>query len=214
MQTITSAELNDTLFFNNIPVLIYHIKYPVFKSSCGQEPVQTVNQFYNALAREKENYCKTVLYPQAVESARYIQSNYPPFHSYEYDMDYKVTLNSGCFTSLYMDQYTFMGGAHGSTVRKSDTWNFSTGRRVSLKNIYPHESLYRQKILLMIQYQITGMLKDNPASFFDDYPKLLQNTFNPDSFYLSPGGVTIYFQQYDIAPYASGLPEFLLPYHL
>ena len=51
----------------------------------------------------------------------------------------------------------------------------------------------------------------NGATYFDDYAKLIQNTFNPDSFYLFPGGVVIYFQQYDIAPYATGLPEFVLP---
>ncbi|MCB6610925.1 DUF3298 and DUF4163 domain-containing protein [[Clostridium] symbiosum] len=211
MQIITPAVLHNTLYFNDIPVLIYNIKYPVFTSTCNQDAVRSINQFYSSLAKEKEDYCKTVLYPQAVESARYIQKNFPPFHSYEYDMVYKVTFNSGCITSLYVDQYTFMGGAHGSTVRTSDTWSLSTGRRISLQDIYPHEPLYRQKIRLSIQSQIAGLLKDNPASFFDDYPKLLLNTFDPDSFYLSPDGVIIYFQQYDIAPYASGLPEFLLP---
>lgn len=211
MQIITPSVLRNTLSFNGIPVMVYNIKYPVFTSTCSQAAVRSINQFYNFLAKEKENYCKTVLYPQAVESAQYIQKNYPPFHSYEYDMVYKVTFSSGCITSLYVDQYTFMGGAHGSTVRTSDTWNLSTGRRILLQDLYPHESLYQQNIGSRIQYQIAGLLKDNPASFFDDYPKLLVDTFNPDSFYLSPDGVIIYFQQYEIAPYASGLPEFLLP---
>lgn len=211
MQIITPSVLHNTLSFNGIPVMVYHIKYPVFTSTCSQAAVSSINQFYSSLAKEKEDYCKTVLYPQAVESARYIQNNDPPFHSYEYDMVYKVTFSSGCITSLYVDQYTFMGGAHGSTVRTSDTWNLSTGRRILLQDLYPHEPLYQQNIGARIQYQIAGRLKDNPASFFDDYPKLLADTFNPDSFYLSPDGVIIYFQQYEIAPYASGLPEFLLP---
>lgn len=212
MQIITPSVLRNTLSFNGIPVMVYNIKYPVFTSTCSQAAVRSINQFYSSLAKEKEDYCKTVLYPQAVESARYIQNNDPPFHSYEYDMVYKVTFSSGCIASLYVDQYTFMGGAHGSTVRTSDTWNLSTGERISLQDLYLREPLYRQIVRLRIQYQIAGLLKDNPASFFDDYPKLLLNTFNPDSFYLSPDGVMIYFQQYDIAPYASGLPEFLLPY--
>ncbi|MFU2363539.1 MAG: RsiV family protein, partial [Clostridiales bacterium] len=35
-------------------------------------------------------------------------------------------------------------------------------------------------------------------------------TINFDSYYLTPKGIVIYFQQYDIAPYSSGLPEFLI----
>ena len=117
----------------------------------------------------------------------------------------------GCLTSLYTEQYSYMGGAHGSTVRQSDTWDFTTGNKVQLGDFYPHDRLFREKIQRWIEQQVSIRLKTEPATYFDDYAKLIQNTFNPDSFYLSPGGVVIYFQQYDIAPYATGLPEFVLP---
>lgn len=214
MQTVTENSLGNLMLYNDIPVLKYTIQYPSFTSTCKQAAVQFINEFYASLAKDKENYCHSVLYPQAVESARYIQKNYPPFHYYEFYMNYHITLNSGCITSLYMEQYTFMGGAHGSTTRTSDTWNFATGERIQLKNLYAYDPMYKDKILVRIREQISELLKTSPSSFFDDYTKLLQNTFNPNSFYLLPNGVVIYFQQYDIAPYASGLPEFLLPYRI
>ena len=211
MQTVSNNTLKQTLYYRDITVLIYNIQYPAFNSTCSEKAAEAVSENYAALARSKEEYCKAVLYPQAVESARYIQSNYPPFHSYEFDMTYNITLNMGCLTSLYTEQYSYMGGAHGSTVRQSDTWDFTTGNKVQLGDFYPHDRLFREKIQRWIEQQVSIRLKTEPATYFDDYAKLVQNTFNPDSFYLSPGGVVIYFQQYDIAPYATGLPEFVLP---
>ena len=211
MQTVLPNSLADTMLYNDIPVLKYDIQYPVFASSCNQTAVQTINGLYASLAKSKENYCRSVLYPQAAESARYIQKNDPPFLYYEFLMTYKITFNSGCITSLYIEQYTYMGGAHGSTTRMSDTWDFTTGRHIQLTDLYAYDPDLKDKLLMWIEYQISKLLKASPASFFDDYTMLVRNTFNPNSFYLVPHGIVIYFQQYDIAPYAAGLPEFLLP---
>lgn len=164
MQRIEKKMRSDTLHFNDIPVLKYTIEYPSFRSTCNQRAVDTINEYYTSLAKRKEQYCRQFLYPQAVETARYIQENTPPFHYYEFYMTYKITWNKGCITSLYIDEYTYLGGAHGSTIRTSDTWDFSAGRRLYLK----------------------------------------------DSFYLTQDGVVLYFQQYDIAPYAAGFPEFMI----
>lgn len=59
-----------------------------------------------------------------------------------------------------------------------------------------------------IEGQIIGQLKTVPQSYFDDCAKLVSKTLNLNSFYLTPEGVVLYFQQYDIAPYAAGFPEF------
>ena len=55
-------------------------------------------------------------------------------------------------------------------------------------------------------------MKTSPSMYFDDYATLLRGNFNIKGFYLKPEGIVIYYQQYDIAPYVSGLPEFLFPF--
>ncbi len=52
----------------------------------------------------------------------------------------------------------------------------------------------------------------DPSGYFDNYPPLVAGTFNKNSFYCTDEGIVVYFQQYDIAPYSSGIPEFPLPY--
>ena len=151
MQTITEKILNDTMLYGNIPVFTYHIAYPSFSTTCVLSAAQTANIYYMQLAENTEQYCRTVLYPQAVESARYITSNHPPFNRYT------AALN-GLQTS--------------------------------------------------VERQIAERLKESPGSYFEDYPYLLRNKFNQNHFFLRPGYIVIYYQQYEIAPYATGIPEF------
>ena len=208
MQTITEKILNDTMLYGNIPVFTYHIAYPSFSTTCVLSAAQTANIYYMQLAENTEQYCRTVLYPQAVESARYITSNHPPFNRYTLDMNYQITYNSGCITSLYMDTYTYMGGAHQELERISDTWDFSTGRQLHLDDISALTPTALNGLQTSVERQIAERLKETPGSYFEDYPYLLRNKFNQNHFFLRPGYIVIYYQQYEIAPYATGIPEF------
>ena len=208
MQTITEKILNDTMLYGNIPVFTYHIAYPSFSTTCVLSAAQTANIYYMQLAENTEQYCRTVLYPQAVESARYITSNHPPFNRYTLDMNYQITHNSGCITSLYMDTYTYMGGAHQELERISDTWDFSTGRQLHLDDISALTPAALNGLQTSVERQIAERLKESPGSYFEDYPYLLRNKFNQNHFFLRPGYIVIYYQQYEIAPYATGIPEF------
>lgn len=208
MQTISNMILEDTMYYREIPVFIYKINYPFFTTTCSASAAENINEYYISISKKTETYCRTVLYPQAVESARYVPSNQPPFNSYQLNVNYQITYNTGCVTSLYIDQYTFMGGAHGETLRSSDTWDFNTGKLLLLKDFYPHDSTFSENILKGIIQQIEERLKVTPSSYFDDYATLLRDNFRLDSFYIEPKGIVIYFQQYEIAPYASGIPEF------
>ena len=208
MQTITKSTLNDTMLYGDIPVFTYHIAYPSFSTTCVLSAAQTANIYYMQLAENTEQYCRTVLYPQAVESARYITSNHPPFNRYTLDMNYQITYNSGCITSLYMDTYTYMGGAHQELERISDTWDFSTGRQLHLDDITALTPDTLNGLQTSVERQIAERLKESPGSYFEDYPYLLRNKFNQNHFFLRPGYIVIYYQQYEIAPYATGIPEF------
>ena len=123
-----------------------------------------------------------------------------------------MTYNDGCFVSLYFDQYEFTGGAHGSTRRTSQTWDFETGRQLGLGSFYPDHPDYIRDIQSWIEYEIAGRLKSEPSTYFEDYPELLRSTFQAGNFYLTPQGIVVYYQQYDIAPYSTGITEFLLPF--
>ena len=212
MQTISKKTRSDVLLHNDIPVLTYTINYPYFTTTCNQTAAQTINQYYEILSQQEEDYCRNVLYPQAVEDAMYAKRNQFPFHTYEFLTDYVITYNEDCITSLYSDHYTYLGGAHGNTHRLSQTWNFETGKQLSLLDFYPAIQNLNDSIFDTIQPKISQRLEENPSSYFDNYPQLIRGNFDINSFYLKSCGIVIYYQQYDIAPYATGIPQFFIPF--
>ena len=58
MQTVSNNTLKQTLYYRDIPVLIYNIQYPAFNSTCSEKAAEAVSENYAALARSKEEYCK------------------------------------------------------------------------------------------------------------------------------------------------------------
>lgn len=60
--------------------------------------------------------------------------------------------------------------------------------------------------------EINTQIQTEPDFYFENAGELAEKTFRADRFYCTPEGIVIYYQQYDIAPYASGIPEFLIPY--
>ncbi|HBB28743.1 MAG TPA: DUF3298/DUF4163 domain-containing protein, partial [Clostridiales bacterium] len=120
--------------------------------------------------------------------------------------------NDNCFLSLYTDKYEYTGGAHGNTIRTSNTWELCTGQNIYLYCFFKPYTDYTHMLIQEIIAQAEENLKENPFIYFDDYKNLIIKNFNPHSFYMSPDGITIYYQQYDIAPYSTGIVEFTIPY--
>jgi hypothetical protein len=152
------------------------------------------------------------LYQMAMVEYEYSVVNNFPIHQFEAYTDFFVTYNENCAVSLYFDQYEYAGGAHGLTVRYSDTWNLQKSKRIDLNELFPGRADYREYIIETIDLQIQNQIAKGEDYYFENYSQLVSENFKVNSFYLTPEGVVIYFQQYDIAPYSSGLPTFLIPY--
>ena len=153
-----------------------------------------------------------VLYPQAVQDYKNSLLNGYPFNPYGAFLSYSVTYNENCLLSFYYDTYQYTGGAHGTTIRKSDTYSLISGKEIPLTHFFDSQTNYRKKILDNILEQADARMAENPGIFFDDYRALIKKYFNAESYYLSPDGIVIYFGQYEIAPYVTGIVEFTLPY--
>lgn len=153
-----------------------------------------------------------VLYPQAVADYKNSVENAYPFNPHGAFLTYEVTYNQHCVLSFYDDNYTYTGGAHGNTIRKSNTFHLQTGKQIPLSYFFNNPVTYKQRVLHHITEQAKQMQSQNPNTFFEDYLSLIRKYFNEESFYLSTEGLVFYYGQYEIAPYASGIIEFMIPY--
>lgn len=212
MNKIEKRELKDELKFEDTVVLTYRIEYPEIVSSDYEYGKDVFNKYNKEKALTYENYVKTQLYSNAVELYKYNSSNGYPIMVYEIVTDYTVTYNEDAVLSLYFDQYEFSGGAHGNTIRSSQNWDLISCVILPLYYFYPNNPYFILEILKSIIEQIRIEIQEGVNQYFDDYCGLVVESFNPENYYLTEDSIAIYFQQYDIAPYSSGIPVFNIPY--
>ena len=202
-------EYNKSFSYNNTEMLKLTIKYPQISLN-NKQAENRINAQINMEVSDYKRYAK-YLFKQAIKRYTESQTNSYPFFGHEAYMKYFITNNESCFLSLYYDRYEFTGGAHGSTIRASDTWELCCGTQLSLSSFFHPGSDYK-RLLIDEMIRQAEVIQGQQNIYFDDYKSLIIKNFDKDSFYLSPDGITIYYQQYDIAPYSTGIVEFTIPY--
>lgn len=200
--------IQDNMKYNRETVATYKIEYPQFYSRYCKSSLNQLNKYYLKKALQLEQFYKRELYKPAIDDYKDAKENNLPVKVYEGLAKYKVSYNKDCILSVVYDNYIYSGGAHGNTVRTSETWKLQDGRRIKLDEFFNNSPDYKDYIFNHIRNEIQKDL----SIYFDDYDKLISDTFQTENFYYTPKGVVIYYQQYDIAPYSSGIREFLIPY--
>ena len=206
--SVKKCVIYDTLKYNGEILLTYKIEYPQFCSSCFKACLRHLNMFYMRKALDFQKYCSSELFGMAIEQYKYDTENGFPIMMYEAMEVYEVTYLRSCIISVFFDQYQFTGGAHGNTVRTSQTWKLGECKLLELEQLVRCVPDYKTYILTAIKAQI----EKEPEIYFENYEELITEAFNKNSFYCKPQGLVVYYQQYDIAPYSSGIREFLIPY--
>lgn len=211
MNQIEKKTIKGELKYKNTVILTYKIEYPQMIFSKYTRGKEIFNNYNKKKAFELEQYVKTDLYENAKEIYEYNKANGYPIMVYEVISEYHIIYSEGFIVSLYQDEYQFTGGAHGSTIRTSQNWNLKDGSKIPLSYFFPNNPYYIIDILKEINNQIKTQIKDGTNQYFENYCELVLQTFNLDSYYImSNETLAIYFQQYDIAPYSSGIPVFLI----
>lgn len=203
--------IQEEMYYKHELILSYEIHFPQFILKRYQQNLDKINKYYKIRALKYQQYCVHNLFKMALKQYEYDTKNNYPIRKFEAFINYTITYNSNCTLSLFFDQYEYTGGAHGITIRTSNNWDIKNGRLITLQEMFIPVFNYKAYILEEIYRQIEEQEKYKDI-LFDDYKELIVNTFNQDSFYLTEKGIVIYFQHYDIAPYSSGIIEFLIPY--
>lgn len=205
--TVSKASVSKEKFCGNNLVLTYTINYPEFASR-GMSGLNSINYYYCNCAERIVSRMNRFMVCSAIQSCNERIKNGEDVLPYELVNDYTVSENSCSILSVYTDCYQFTGGAHGSTVRSAETWNPKTGRKLSVFEIC---KCAKSQLLCQIKDEIKRQISKNCDNYFENYAELIDQTFSPSQFYVENDKLVIYFQQYDIAPYSSGIPVFKMP---
>lgn len=208
MNEIETRVLKKELSYKGTVILTYKIEYPEITKSEYDYGKIVFNNYNKSKANRIKEYAEGELFEEAKQIYDYNSENGFPVMVFEVDRNFKVTYNKKAIVSLYTNEYIFSGGAHGITMRESQNWDLRLGEQIELWQLYPNNPYFILDILKQINGQIEKQIESGSNDYFDNYCQLVLETFKPESFHLEKNNLVIYFQQYDIAPYSSGIPTF------
>lgn len=114
---------------------------------------------------------------------------------------YEIKNNQRQILSLTLSNYIyFYHAAHGMTYISSLTFDLEKKRKIALQDLFKKNSNYKERISQIIREQI----KQRNITVFEDFKGISDD----QEFYLADKTLVIYFQLYEMAPYAFGFPMF------
>lgn len=124
--------------------------------------------------------------------------------------DFRVRMNDGGFLTLEQWTYEYAGGAHGNYASTFHVLETATGRALKLEELA--KPGFEKKWAALGAAELrksSGVKPDAPltdAGLSEDKLELTSNWF------LVPGGIGFNYPPYEIASYARGAVEFILPW--
>ncbi len=107
--------------------------------------------------------------------------------------------------SFKFEGYSFTGGAHGSSVLHTKTFDLATGREYTLDQVFKRETPYLQTLSQLTREQLQQQDKlGNDYQEFMVEPGTAPDKENFTHFVLKENSVVFYFEDYQVAPYAAG----------
>lgn len=114
---------------------------------------------------------------------------------------YEIKNNQRQVLSLSLSNYTYHSqAAHGMTYIKSLTFDLIKGKLCELKDLFKPGSDYVTRLSAIVQTQI----KQRDIPVINGFTVIKPN----QDFYIADKVLVLYFQLYDITPYAFGFPMF------
>lgn len=139
------------------------------------------------------------------------KDGFPPM-SYEFSYEVKKIDCTFHYLTMLYNSYIYTGGAHGGAASIGQTFAFDDGRMLDMDMFRPgtdDKVLELVKKGLMEQYFEVNTEKEFYDMLLIDDGTL---SFPANPPYFETEGVCFLYQQYEIAPYAAGMPACVIPF--
>jgi len=191
--TVTAKKENTNTEFFDI-----EINLPQVSDMQNKEAQAELNKQFTSIYKLRDS-----LQQEAKQAAVDAAQNDIPFRPYQLVADYNISYNKNGLFSLTETIYTYTGGAHGITTKKTYNVDINSGKPISLQSMFKDGVDYKD----LINQEISKQIAENPDKYFTG-DMGFKTIADDQNFYIQEGEIVIYFSQYEIAPYASGIPEF------
>jgi hypothetical protein len=188
-QTITKNNkyINSVI---NIPIIITENKE--LSKSINDEITNNIMKFFNESQQQAKEYYENI---EEVEN------------KFVANVDYDIKKNSDNILSIMIIYYKFAGGAHGDYEHVVYNIDMKNGKFISLSDLFKKNIDYKTVINEEIRKQIEELIKtDKQNKGVYEF----EGISDKQKFYIQDDNLVIYFDLYEIAPYAAGIPEFII----
>lgn len=122
------------------------------------------------------------------------------------DGSYEIKNNQRGILSLVLIGLAEFGGAHPMTKAASLTMDTATGQNYALHQLFVPGNGYRE----IIDAEIARQIELRQIPLLEGFTGI-----SPDQdYYLSDSVLVVYYQLYELSPYAAGLPYFPIPLYM
>ncbi len=201
-ESVKSISVDTKTLSDNSEELESNILLPILSGGNSEELLNDINRIIEEDALE----VKEEIYEMAKEDVKALKED-------GIELKYQLMINHDIHTanneliSLTTLNYQYTGGAHGLSVKVPYNFDLTNGKEINLKDLFKEDSNY----IDILNEEIQKQIQQNPDRFFPDEVELFSGINKNQSFYIKDGKLFIYFGQYEIAPYASGIIEFEIP---
>lgn len=170
----------------------------------GNKLLETaLNDKYKKMKEERDNLSNDV------------EFEVPPF---EYDFQIDVLNETDHYITLSTAIYEYVGGVHGGAFGVSTSFNKENGQRMGYNMLKDTSS---KEFMKLVKEGLYDYFSDSGNKITTDtqLAEMLlveggvsQLPLPVNTPWLTEEGVVFCYQQYEIAPYAAGMPAFVIPY--
>ncbi len=104
------------------------------------------------------------------------------------------------------------GAAHGTASKEYYHIDITNGNVYGLKDLFLEDANYTKVLTNLVNSQINRIKRINKIAFYNDFFEGKVSVSKTPKFILGKESLKIYYDLYEIAPYAAGFPEFDIPY--
>lgn len=138
------------------------------------------------------------------EAKQYLKDNPDEKNKFVANVDFELKKNTDSALSIKVRYYTYSGGAHGFYQDIAYNVDMRTGKFLELMDLFKDNTKYKEVIDEEIKRQIAELEKKDEENIgIYNFKGIKEN----QNFYLQDENLVVYFDLYDITPYA-GIPEF------
>lgn len=203
---ITDITVNEKHTFSNGGTVTLSIQAPKLVSETYGENADVFNSIIATEIESLKNiYAKEIATDDTSDFLG--ESN----NRFSYSMTYEVKKSSDAVVSVLLSTHTYTGGAHGHSVYKAV--NFDLNSAMSIDMQYVTGVPADDYVPFIMEYILEKMKKEPEGTYFSTEDDVLDSVFDEKQFFITESGITVFFQEYDIAAYSSGVQLFEIPYN-